>query len=803
MNGCLNLKKCGQYVAVFFQLASTSSEDSSSCSGESGRLRAVGGSGGGRLRLGVRMGTRRHQLDYTSSSDQSCDTVIYVGSDGCPVSDHELTDFERPPPPATMSARGSDGRVPSEQEDAGANSSLARVRGKSAACRSGLPRAVGGRHSDGELVTGVRPMRRSFSTRPAWRAPPPPPPPPPTAAPTKNGEMWIDGPKSMMTRVEQWVDGPPEFRHSQHSNVGASSVSGDRLQTTDAAEIEEETELFGVAEASTASVCDNVDVVKRFDEVNQEREITQSPQSGFDDCNSTAIVSEPQFTVVEVHQSSATDSEVTEVSSTAKHHASADSCGADGHNTSKDCDDQPDVERRAASGRSKLDVDALLLANRESIYELQMDEELETGSRESLLQLVCGSDDDWSTCGTEPRRSKCRGDSDGTFDDLDTCMKELNNMAVVTPELRTADTEGIDAGDVQQTKDEEPAKNDVVSGEAEIQQQIWIRTDDVNESATKDLEIASSTATANPRTRSVDAAILTTHVTRRTALPVPVSSSPSRIRRKPPPIPVRTSSVPQPADRSTTTNTETASVPTKTSSSFVSQKSLPDSKNGSASSHGFCSGDCSAATEADVTTTSISAATTQPLNAVVPDAPAARHPSSVPSSTTKIRSKIALPCRCDKKTKPSQPELPASSQTPSQLTPVAPVPTQATASREVWALVSPYRCVTRPQTTRGGGSDHSSSVLSSERAASVSRLPMSTGAARRRAGSARGTRSEVETSSGYESMMRDSEEVTGTSSASECQSPLRLKANKIFRKRGVFFCLQLFFIMVFLAIRSK
>ncbi|XP_072172332.1 uncharacterized protein [Diadema setosum] len=35
--------------------------------------------------------------EYISSSEQSCDTVIYVGPDGCPLSDRELTDNEGPP----------------------------------------------------------------------------------------------------------------------------------------------------------------------------------------------------------------------------------------------------------------------------------------------------------------------------------------------------------------------------------------------------------------------------------------------------------------------------------------------------------------------------------------------------------------------------------------------------------------------------------------------------------------------------------------------------------------------------------
>ena len=40
--------------------------------------------------------------DYTSSSEQSCDTVIYVGKNGRMLSDRELTDNEGPPPPPSQ-----------------------------------------------------------------------------------------------------------------------------------------------------------------------------------------------------------------------------------------------------------------------------------------------------------------------------------------------------------------------------------------------------------------------------------------------------------------------------------------------------------------------------------------------------------------------------------------------------------------------------------------------------------------------------------------------------------------------------
>ena len=79
-----------------FQFSSTSSEDSST--DESAKFR--------RPYRGLRMGTLREDIlyssshsdpDYTSSSEQSCDTVIYMGANGQSLSDRELTDNEGPP----------------------------------------------------------------------------------------------------------------------------------------------------------------------------------------------------------------------------------------------------------------------------------------------------------------------------------------------------------------------------------------------------------------------------------------------------------------------------------------------------------------------------------------------------------------------------------------------------------------------------------------------------------------------------------------------------------------------------------
>lgn len=63
--------------------------------------------------------------DYSSSSEQSCDTVIYIGPNGTALSDKELTDNEGPPDfvpivPALQKTRGDSGR-PAEAEEATAS----------------------------------------------------------------------------------------------------------------------------------------------------------------------------------------------------------------------------------------------------------------------------------------------------------------------------------------------------------------------------------------------------------------------------------------------------------------------------------------------------------------------------------------------------------------------------------------------------------------------------------------------------------------------------------------------------------
>ncbi|KAK2163260.1 hypothetical protein LSH36_83g06061 [Paralvinella palmiformis] len=98
---------------------SSTSSDDSSCDGQSVRMR--------RMRPGVRMGILRedgiggfsHSDPDYSSSEQSCDTVIYVGANGQALSDRELTDNEGPPPVVTSfpksSSMPSEANIPEEE----------------------------------------------------------------------------------------------------------------------------------------------------------------------------------------------------------------------------------------------------------------------------------------------------------------------------------------------------------------------------------------------------------------------------------------------------------------------------------------------------------------------------------------------------------------------------------------------------------------------------------------------------------------------------------------------------------------
>ena len=105
-------------------MSSTSSDDSS-C--DESRFR-------GRLRVGMKMGILHEgstcsssgqshsDPDYTSSSEQSCDTVIYVGRNGQLLSDRELTDNEGPPSMIPIIPRASGSGASKSSGDEGQSS---------------------------------------------------------------------------------------------------------------------------------------------------------------------------------------------------------------------------------------------------------------------------------------------------------------------------------------------------------------------------------------------------------------------------------------------------------------------------------------------------------------------------------------------------------------------------------------------------------------------------------------------------------------------------------------------------------
>ncbi|GFO04776.1 kinesin-like protein kif26a [Plakobranchus ocellatus] len=78
------------------KFSSTSSEDSST-DGDAKFRRPYRGLRMGTLREDVLYSSSHSDPDYTSSSEQSCDTVIYIGANGQSLSDRELTDNEGPP----------------------------------------------------------------------------------------------------------------------------------------------------------------------------------------------------------------------------------------------------------------------------------------------------------------------------------------------------------------------------------------------------------------------------------------------------------------------------------------------------------------------------------------------------------------------------------------------------------------------------------------------------------------------------------------------------------------------------------
>ena len=200
---------CSFYFIL--QFSSTSSEESS-CD-ESGRLRRP-------LRSGLRMGTLREghvytnalkqsDPEFTDSSEQSCDTVIYVGQNGQPLSDRDLTDNEGPPlmvpvlPKSSKLPRSSGGRSSGSNKSSGDDSD-----NKLSTSRDPAFLSKSGAKSDkpsGIAQPGVVQLPRKLTIKGK----------PPVYNKNKKGgvsevkgeEQWVDGPTASI-KPEKWIDGP-------------------------------------------------------------------------------------------------------------------------------------------------------------------------------------------------------------------------------------------------------------------------------------------------------------------------------------------------------------------------------------------------------------------------------------------------------------------------------------------------------------------------------------------------------------------------------------------------------------------
>ena len=202
-----------------------------------------------RYRPGIRMGTRRDHPhsdpDYTSSSEQSCDTVIYCGPYSRHLSDQELTDNEHPPPMLPLSPQLRANRLPktqprtvptfnrsrssgeegSESERSSASGSQKLKRVTSSSDDSCIPRAHA--HSNRAQKSPLRAaehnvhksyikkmaiMQQRFNQQETqyelW-----------VDGPLQQeqevamqSERWVDGPNTNSVKpVEQWIDGPSAF----------------------------------------------------------------------------------------------------------------------------------------------------------------------------------------------------------------------------------------------------------------------------------------------------------------------------------------------------------------------------------------------------------------------------------------------------------------------------------------------------------------------------------------------------------------------------------------------------------------
>lgn len=250
-----------RFVYVLFQCSGGSSSDGSSC--EEGRLKSVRPL---TTLNALRQGVVSSDPDV-SSSEQSCDTVIYVGPGGVALSDKELTDNEGPPsivpipqkPPVTkLLLKPAESRTLStrngEAKQFGPQMSRPVLKPQpsltpQASRTSVIPRSsltLQSKH-DGfaRTCTGVTrpaawnkvPFRENRATKEQWvdgpreqwvDGPGDAQPNmtwadrPSEAAQRVAGEQWVDGPGAPMvtTQKEQWIDGPALEQELEHTKAG-------------------------------------------------------------------------------------------------------------------------------------------------------------------------------------------------------------------------------------------------------------------------------------------------------------------------------------------------------------------------------------------------------------------------------------------------------------------------------------------------------------------------------------------------------------------------------------------------------
>ena len=179
------------------------------------------------------MGTLREDMvytsslsdpDYTSSSEQSCDTAIYLGPHGLSLSDREVTDNEGPPRsvprtnprlPRRPSGSRSSGDEGSASDSGRSNSELRYYHNMSKLpTRSSPSPEVLSPPLSPTLGLAHVPKKSNIRTRLSSSSKEEKTNRQISASKDLKGEQWIDGPGANVypdKRPEQWIDGPEAF----------------------------------------------------------------------------------------------------------------------------------------------------------------------------------------------------------------------------------------------------------------------------------------------------------------------------------------------------------------------------------------------------------------------------------------------------------------------------------------------------------------------------------------------------------------------------------------------------------------